>query len=148
VIRVQTVPGFEGGAILRGPIAFELGEGVMPFGDWQELGLTDFSGAVHYRQRLDVPPDRSGTRKVWLDLGTVRGTAEVFIGGQSAGVRVLAPYRFDVTDLVASGDNELEIVVTNTLAPYLDAVSPTPFVFPGQTVSGLFGPVRVLVDQD
>jgi hypothetical protein len=53
-----------------------------------------------------------------------------------------------VTDLVASGDYELEIVVTNTLAPYLDAVSPTPFVFPGQTVSGLFGPVRVLVDQD
>lgn len=28
-----------------------------------------------------------------------------------------------------------------TRAPYLDAVSPTHFVFPGQRVTGLFGPV-------
>ena len=39
--------------------------------------------------------------------------------------------------------NDVEILVYGTLAPYLDAVSPTHFVFPGQRVSGLFGPVRL-----
>lgn len=39
----------------------------------------------------------------------------------------------------------VEVLVTNTLAPYLDAVSPTPFVFEGQKVSGLLGPVRLLI---
>ena len=39
----------------------------------------------------------------------------------------------------------LEVLVLNTLGPHLDAVSPTPYVFPGQRASGLLGPVRLLV---
>ncbi|MEK0317773.1 hypothetical protein [Cohnella sp. 56] len=32
----------------------------------------------------------------------------------------------------------------NTLANYMDAASPTGFALPGQTVSGLFGPVALV----
>jgi hypothetical protein len=78
-----------------------------------------------------------------LDLGRVRGTAEVIVNGRTVGTRVCSPYRFDVTDGVRPGGNEIEIVVFGTLAPYLDAVSPTHFVFPGQRMSGLLGPVRL-----
>ena len=69
----------------------------------------------------------------------MRGTAEVFVDGASAGVRVCSPYTFDID---APAGATLEILVLNTLGPHLDAVSPTPYVFAGQRRSGLFGPVR------
>ena len=83
-----------------------------------------------------------------LDLGEVRGTAEVFVDGESAGVRVCSPYTFDLTGRIGPGGATLEVLVLNTLGPHLDAVSPTPYVFAGQRRSGLFGPVRILMERD
>ena len=79
-----------------------------------------------------------------LDLGAVNTTAEVAVNGQSVGVRLARPYRFDITELVRQGENRLEVTVYNTLANYF-SVGPyeSEFVFPGQTVSGLLGPVTV-----
>jgi hypothetical protein len=133
-LTIEPAPGLGGGSTLAGPVEFAVGDGAMPLGDWQDLGLASHSGAVVYRRTLgDV---RRGRAR--LDLGEVRGTAEVFVDGESQGVRVCSPYLFDVA--VAPGA-QLEIRVLNTLAPHLDAVSPTPYVFPGQKRSGLFGPV-------
>lgn len=67
------------------------------------------------------------------------------LNGQPVGVRILSPYRLDLTPFAAIGENRLEVLILNTLAPYLNAVSPTHYVRPGQAVSGLFGPVRLLV---
>ncbi|WP_406312254.1 hypothetical protein OHA77_27040 [Streptosporangium sp. NBC_01639] len=78
-------------------------------------------------------------RRAELDLGRVRGTAEVTVNGRPAGVRVCWPYTFDLC--LDEGENTVEVLVLGTLAPYLDTVSPTHFVFPGQRVTGLFGPV-------
>ena len=78
-----------------------------------------------------------------LDLGRVRGTAEVHVNEELIGVRIWSPYVFDLTDHLRPGENELHVTVYNTLGPYMEAVSPTSFVFPGQTVSGLFGPVTL-----
>jgi hypothetical protein len=64
------------------------------------------------------------------------------VDGRSAGVRFCAPYVFEVADL-APGEHTLDVEVFGTVAPYLDAVSPTHFVFGGQRTSGLFGPVRL-----
>ncbi|HVL25908.1 MAG TPA: hypothetical protein VM450_17585 [Thermomicrobiales bacterium] len=141
-LRVETQPGFAGGAILAGPLRFTCGPGRMALGDWQELGLADYSGMVRYRQTVALPMVSGGERLV-LDLGDVRGTAEVTVNGEPMGVRVLAPYRFDITGALSSDRAEIEILVANTLGPYMAAASPTPFVFDGQTISGLFGPVRV-----
>jgi hypothetical protein len=139
-VRIRTRPGYEGGAAFAAPIRFEVGIGRIEQGDWETVGLAEYSGGVRYRTRVDLT---AGCRTV-LDLGRVRGTAEVSVNGRSAGVRVCSPYRFDLTDAVREGANDLEVLVFGTLAPYLDAVSPTHFVFPGQRASGLFGPVRLL----
>jgi hypothetical protein len=110
--------------------------------DWQDAGLTAHSGGIRYRRRLDgVAPDA----RIRLDLGAVRGTAEVLVDGVSAGVRVCSPYAFDLTGRVGPDGATLEVLVLNTLGPHLDAVSPTPYVFAGQRRSGMFGPVRLLV---
>lgn len=133
---IEPAPGLSGGSTLDGPIEFAVGAGEMELGDWQDAGLSSHSGAVAYRRTLgEMPRDRAR-----LDLGEVRGTAEVFVDGHSCGVRVCSPYAFDVEE--ASGA-ELEVRVFNTLAPHLDAISPTPYVYAGQKRSGLFGPITL-----
>ena len=135
-LTLLTEPGFEAGAALAGPIRAIVGPGRISLGDWEELGLAEYSGGVRYGRRITTTGDRSQ-----LDLGKVRGTAEVFLDGRSAGVRFCAPYVFELT--APAGEHTLDIEVFGTVAPYLYAVSPTHFVFPGQRTSGLFGPVRV-----
>ena len=141
-LAVETAPGLSGGAVLTGPLAFTVGAGRMALVDWQDAGLAGHSGGVRYRRRLEPVPRGS---RVTLDLGAVRGTAEVVVDGERAGVRVCSPYVFDLTGRLGPAGALVEILVLNTLAPHLDAVSPTPYVFPGQRRSGLFGPVTVRV---
>ena len=146
-LRVETRPGYEGGAALAGPLRCVVGRGLIRTGDWEAHGLAEYSGGVRYRRQVTLPAE-AATGRVLLDLGRVRGTAEVSLGGVAAGVRVCSPYVFDVTGLAGPGDNPVEITVFGTLAPYLDAASPTHFVFPGQRVTGLMGPVRLHIHQD
>jgi hypothetical protein len=113
-------------------VVTRIGLGSMPLGDWQQLGLQDYSGGVRYRCIAPCDADV-------LDLGTVRGTAEVRIDGTPVGCRAWSPYAFDVRGLMRAG-SVLEVDVFNTLAPHQAAVSSTPWVLPGQTVSGLIGP--------
>ncbi|WP_326764237.1 hypothetical protein OG978_06325 [Streptomyces sp. NBC_01591] len=145
-LRVRTRPGYEGGAALAGPVRCTVGPGRIRLGDWEGQGLAEYSGGVRYSRVVAVPAD-SVAGRVSLDLGRVRGTAEVRVGGVAAGVRVCSPYVFDLTGLVVPGANSVEITVFGTLAPHLDATSPTHFVFPGQRVSGLLGPVRLRTER-
>lgn len=140
-IRVKTTSGFQRGAIFRAPIRFETGTGKLRTGNWQENGLPGYSGSVSYSQKFVIDEVKG---QVFLDLGTVRGNAEVFVNGQSVGVRIWSPYRFDITNALRPGENELTITVYNTLGPYIDAISPSHFIFPIQTISGLMGPVTLL----
>jgi hypothetical protein len=81
---------------------------------------------------------------VVLDLGAVRGTAEVAVNGVPCGERVWGPWTVEVTDALRSGTNTVEVVVRGTLAGYLDDASPTRAIAAGQVRTGLFGPVRLL----
>ncbi|CAG7638163.1 hypothetical protein PAESOLCIP111_03919 [Paenibacillus solanacearum] len=139
VLRVVPGPGLTGGAVFRAPVTYRIAEGCILTGDWSEQGLESYSGGVRYRKQLRL--DDSLPSSLVLDLGRVRGTAEVLVNGKSAGIRVMSPYRFDLSGLCVPGDNTIDIIVFNTLAPYLNAVSPTHYIFEGQTLSGMFGPV-------
>lgn len=54
-------------------------------------------------------------QKVLLDLGYVYETAEVWINGQKAGIRICPPYLFDISGLVKDGENTLRVELTNTI---------------------------------
>ncbi len=125
-----------GGALWSGPaIVHTAGSGSMPLGDWAAHGLSDYSGGLRYRRVVTgIAGDAT------LDLGAVRGTAQVRVDGRDMGVRIWSPYRFALTGLVARG-SVLEVEVLGTLGPYQAAVSPTPWVLPGQETTGLLGPV-------
>jgi len=130
------------GAGFTAPISFELGRGIIHLGGWREQGLADYSGAVVYEATFNEAPEADSTI---LSLGRVRGTAEVTVNGRSAGVRLWHPYEFEVGQLLhADRPNIIRITITNTLGPHYDALNPSHYVFEGQSVSGLFGPVELI----
>jgi hypothetical protein len=131
--------GGAGAALLQAPLAYQWGDGsaTLP-ASFADLGLADFAGAVTFARMIDIA-DINGQ---WLlDLGVVRGTAEVIVNGQSVGSRIWSPYQFDISEQLVVGKNQIAILVTNTLAPYLAGHSPTHYTPAHQEVSGVFGPI-------
>ncbi|MBI2941012.1 MAG: hypothetical protein HYY04_11310 [Chloroflexi bacterium] len=159
--RVEMPVGTLAGAAFARPVRFDCGPGAIRLGDWRDQGLPHYVGGIRYRRTFDGLPN-SGA--VVLDLGRVRGTAEVSVNGQPCGVRLWHPYRFDITAALHDGgtaltpspsptgrggsesgrENELEITVFNTLGPHFGDGHPSPYCYTGQDRSGLFGPVRLL----
>jgi hypothetical protein len=78
--------------------------------------------------------------KVELDLGRVIATAEVTLNAKKIGVRVAPPWTFDLTGSLLTGENELDVLVFNTLANHYQTI---PSSYRGDPASGLFGPVRL-----
>lgn len=75
-----------------------------------------FSGRGTYEASFAIPPDYLRTRHaLFLDLGRVCETAEVWVNGQRAGVRWMRPYLLDITKLAQPGSNRLRVDVTNLL---------------------------------
>jgi len=142
-LRVEQKPGVYAGAAIRQPVRFECAEASLPLGDWSQYALESYSGGAVYKKSFTLSPKQL-QGEVVLDLGAVNTTAEVAVNGHVVGVRLARPYRFDITRQVHEGDNELQVTVYNTLANYF-STGPyeSDYVFPGQTVSGLLGPVTV-----
>lgn len=141
-LRVEQEPGCYAGAAFPKPIAFECEQGKIPPGDWCDFALTTYSGSAVYIKTVNLEKYHL-KGKVLLDLGRVSTVAEVYINGKSAGIRMGRPYRFDITKLVRKGENQIQIKATNTLANHYSVGYPSKYVYDGQTVSGLLGPVKI-----
>ena len=99
--------------------------------------MPDFSGKMKYETTFSV----TGSRRLRLDLGRVGETARVYVNGKLVGDRVTAPYSYDITDYVREGENELVVIVSNTLANRVKDHFSTYMQIPP---SGLLGPVKLL----
>ncbi len=45
--------------------------------------------------------------------------AEVFVNGESVGIRVAAPFKFNLSKFIKSGENQIEVRVANTLCAHI-----------------------------
>lgn len=143
-LRFTPVDGRRGGALLDGPLAVECAPAEGELVEWSALGLGALGGAVRYERPIQV--DLSAGDRAMLDLGSLRGTAQVAVDGVVVVSMFAGPWRAEITDAVRDGHRHLlSVTVRGTLAPYLAVASPTSAVMAGQTVHGLFGPVRVEV---
>ena len=124
--------------------------------DNTDPGIKYFSGTATYDKTVNLPAVAKNAHYV-LDLGDVKNIAEVIVNGKNMGVVWKKPFRVDITDALKSGQNTLQIKVTNlwvnrligdvqpgvtnkitfTTMPFYRADSP---LLP----SGLMGPVRIL----
>jgi len=135
----------------------------------ENKGIKYYSGAGMYTRKVNVPKDwLVDGKSICLDLGDVRELAEVFVNGKSAGVLWKKPFCTDVTSLLTSGINELQVEVMNMwinrLAgdkdlPEADRFTKTNITADGGTwlenwtewsaePAGLLGPVRLLSSVD
>jgi len=77
-------------------------------------GVRYFSGTATYEKNIEISADRlAAGRELWLDLGTVKNFAEVFLNGQDFGVLWKPPFRVNVTAAARPGANKLVVKVTN-----------------------------------
>lgn len=143
-LRIEPPIGCSGGSSIPEPVTIETsGAGEMPLGDWSRLGvLNHYSGGVRYRKTFTLS-EQEATGGVALDLSEVTATAEVWVNGRNAGVRVAPPWRFDLSGCLQAGENHLEVLVFNTLANHYQTL---PSSYRGDPASGLFGPVKLLID--
>ena len=91
-------------------------ETLYPLNESDDTALKHYSGSVLYTHQFTYThaTDTATNNTVILDLGQVFEIAEVRLNGQVIATKWIAPYQFDITNKVKEGQNQLEIVVTNT----------------------------------
>lgn len=155
VLEFAAGDGRRGGALLDGAVEVEVATAQTTLASWEDLGLRGLGGQVTYRTTIRRQSPVEPARTL-LDLGEVRGTADVLVDGVLVDRLVWGPWVCELTDALRAGEldasgapdeAELEIVVRGTLAGYLDDASPTMAVAAGQVRTGLFGPVRLSYHQ-
>jgi beta-galactosidase/beta-glucuronidase len=79
---------------------------------WSEGGLKDFAGRVRLRRRFGFPGRIDDNERVWLTIGDVEATAEVWLNGQFLGPHAEGqqPIEFEITKL-RGNRNELRVEV-------------------------------------
>lgn len=108
----MTVAGAQEG--LHAPVRVRLAPHRVNLGDWYREGLESFSGKARYENTFTLPALRD--KRYFLSLGDVRFSAEVYVNGRKAGVRVWEPYLLEVTELLREGENTFTIFVSNSAA--------------------------------
>jgi len=128
---------------------------------WQlnrDSAIRFYSGMAAYGKDFNWNRRVVQDQPVWLNVGAVANTAEVFVDGVSCGIAWTAPYRVDISKALKSGVNRLRIEVINTWnnrlvgdsrLPAEKRVTGTvyPFKMEGKPLlqAGLLGPVVIEV---
>jgi hypothetical protein len=95
-------------------------------GSWKEQGMPFYSSGVTYSKEFNIEKHEG---KYLVSLNNWKGTvAEVNVNGASATVIAFPPYQSDVTDLIKSGKNIVEVKVIgslkNLLGPHFNNPAP------------------------
>lgn len=143
ILRVCPAPGYGNGAVFDGPLDLACGEGRMQEGDWSRIdAMRYYSGGASYSQEFDWTPEEGA--RVWLEMEKVVSTAEIYVNGRPAGIRVTAPWRQEIGSLLRAGKNEIEVRVFSTLGNHYEFL---PTRYKSGTEAGLMGRTRLWVEK-
>lgn len=82
-----------------------------------EEAVKYYSGTATYRKRFNLPKDYLGkNHSLYIELGRVCVMAEVIVNGRNMGILWKEPYQTDITQALRTGENVIEIRVTNLWA--------------------------------
>jgi len=109
-----------------------------PLKSWEALGTASFAGPATYRKQFTIAAAPAGKR-MFLEIADVREYARIKVNGKELEARAWQPYRWEVTNLVKPGTNELEVEVRATAAGGRGGRGAAP-----AATSGLLGPVRLV----
>jgi hypothetical protein len=102
-------------AELGGDWALELNgkQVTTPLKSWEDLGTHSFAGPATYRKQFTAPALPAGKR-VFLEIADVNDYARVKLNGKELEGHAWQPYRWEVTNVVKAGANDLEVEVRTT----------------------------------
>ncbi len=95
-----------------------------PIKPWQELGTTSFAGPANYTMQFNAAAAAPKGKHVYLEIADVHDYAKVTLNGKEVGARSFQPYRWDVTDALKKGANDLKIEVYASVAQARPAPPP------------------------
>ena len=104
-----------------------------------------FSGFVRYDSSFEL----TKLRKLALEISDAYEGVEAFVNGVSAGIQIVPPFRYDLSELAVPGENRLRIEVATTLERWSAAQEPVGGAWGGppktpECGSGITGTVRLL----
>lgn len=102
----------------------------------QWTGMEDFSGTLAYNTSFWL--EKGDVAGVMLELGNACELVRLYVNNAVAGVKMWAPYTFDITEYVKQGDNSVRVEVTNSIANK---------ICKAKRLSGLLGPVRIILNE-
>jgi hypothetical protein len=113
-------------------------------------GIKYFSGTATYKKifRYDIKSNATDIQKIYLDMGDLSKVGEVWLNDQHLGITWTKPYRFDVTDCIKSGDNNLVIEVSNTWSNRLTGDALSGKNFTNTNITNTIVPVKGLLPGD
>ncbi|MFC1558850.1 glycosyl hydrolase, partial [candidate division KSB1 bacterium] len=159
-LKVQANSGSDG---IRKPLNFVVKPVEKTLQDWSSMGIGWYSGRGMYSTGFTLPNDFADQNRRWmLDLGKVNFFTEVWINGKLVAAKSWPPFIVNVTPYLRTGENKLNIVVSNLIANKMrwnifdDAITWTRsrWWHDGSIIreaeklgSGLLGPVRLILYQ-
>jgi len=81
-----------------------------PLKSWEDLGTRSFAGPATYRKQFTAPIAPGG-KHVFLEIADVRDYAKVKLNGKELEAHAWQPYRWDITNALKAGSNDLEVQV-------------------------------------
>lgn len=143
---------------IRNFIKFIPGTSEFALGSWTFTGLSYYVGSALYERTWNMPANLAG-KHILLDLGRVGSAAEISVNGKKIGERVWLPFKFDITNAVHPGSNNLSLLITNTNAANEAMGKEVPSWGTGGVISGprlleyidcngLLGPVRIIPETE
>ncbi len=81
--------------------------------EFDDPGVKYYSGTAKYYNKFMISDSEITGNKWVLDLGNVQEMASVKINGHQMQVLWSAPFRFDISSYVKSGENDVEVEVVN-----------------------------------
>lgn len=118
--------------------------------DWSlsdDMRIEYFSGTALYSKKVHLSrKEMKKVKQVCMDLGNVGGIVSLRINGKDVGILWKHPYKADITEYINSGNNLIEIEVTNTLTNLLigDEQNPTDVKCSIDNYGGIFRGIRLV----
>jgi len=76
---------------------------------WEDLGTKSFAGPATYTMQFTAATAAPKGKRVYLEIADVHDCAKVTLNGKDVGAKAWQPYRWDVTDALKKGANDLKI---------------------------------------
>ena len=108
----------------------------------------EFSGFLRYESSVSLEKGK----KLTLEITDAYEGVELFVNGESAGIQITPPFRYDISAIVTDGENRLTIEVATTLERQMynllkdDPRSMMRGLKAPETGSGLVGAVKLYTD--